>query len=337
MCLSNIFYPLILCKDDKKKTLFNYPIYINKHFGLENFQRLKKDFLLYNTQGYINDNQTLSRLLDKSNYKDFVKFIQVPCGQCPQCLSSRSKSISFRLLNQAYISKNNYFITFTYADDKLPVNMSLDKKVVSNFNKKLRTYLHRKGLSSDFKFFAVGEYGSSTYRPHYHFIYYDLEIPDLHYEYTKDSFNHFSSKFLQDTWSNGFVDIGSVDIGSIFYVSRYCDKKRLLTKEEKKLFLQFGLEPEFQLGSKNLGLYNMDVLKQKLLNDDNLVFLNGKTFNIPKFYKEKLIEKDYSYDFDDYVICKLSNIVVDDNIFDYNNYISSIIKESKLKLNKRRL
>lgn len=59
----------------------------------------------------------------------------------------------------------NSFLTLTYSDEMLPPGGTLEPKHLQSFFKKLRQQI---GESARLRFFAVGEYGSRTFRPHYH-------------------------------------------------------------------------------------------------------------------------------------------------------------------------
>ena len=158
-------YPLIKLKDGSQQLLFD--------FGVNVKNREEYDWL---TNGVYKDFRfgkffpprlkSLSGILQQPDYLDFVKFVNVPCGCCSECLKDRSRQWALRILKEAEQYQNNYFITLTYNDDNLPQDRNLVKSEISDFNKKLKVYLNRKGLESDFRFYGVGEYGSQTARPH---------------------------------------------------------------------------------------------------------------------------------------------------------------------------
>jgi hypothetical protein len=60
-----------------------------------------------------------------------------------------------------------------------------------------------------FRFFASGEYGERTLRPHYHAILFGLE----------------DRPEIQDTWPHGFVRVDPLSTAAIAYVAGYCSKK----------------------------------------------------------------------------------------------------------------
>lgn len=164
MCLQNSFYPLVYLKTGKRKVMFNYGVKVvdrdsfNDVFDTRNqFNLAKIGFSRWSC---------LNTMFIKEDVERIDKMIQVPCGCCRECLADNSKQWAFRILKEAAQFENNYFITITYNDDNIPNDRMLDVDFFKDFNKKLKTYLNRKGLKSDFRFYGVGEYGSKTARPH---------------------------------------------------------------------------------------------------------------------------------------------------------------------------
>ena len=146
----------------------------------------------------------------------FVKSLyQIPCGHCLGCLEDRAKDWTVRNLMELKTCDNAIFLTLTYDDNHLPLNHgfhTLDKTDLSAFLKRLRKHYSLSKL----RFFACGEYGSHTLRPHYHLIVYG-------YPYYEDRW--CETDLLSNIWKNGNVYLGTVTEQSIAYVSRYVLKK----------------------------------------------------------------------------------------------------------------
>lgn len=302
ICLKVSFVPMfkdIDSFDENKRKLvfqFNAPHLFNFD-TYDDLQTVTRDFKLFLTS--IKGRKDLKHL-SCYTLDDFIKIVPVPCGKCPECMNNRAKEIMFRIMQESKEHKSNYFITLTYNDDNLPLNGSLVKDEISKFNKKLKVYLNRKGLKSDFRFYGVGEYGSKGLRPHYHVIYFGLELDDLEfYSTTENGDILYTSKFLESVWSNGFVTIGEVTPQSAAYVARYTEKKKLLTKEEKKLFLDAGFVPEFSCQSMRPGIganfYQKSVVS--FLKGCYTFNVKGTSFQLPKYYRDKL-KKDTDIDDD---------------------------------------
>ena len=186
--------------------------------------------------------------------KYFVRdFLLIPCGKCVECLKARSLNNTARVFLNVLSLKDRmsfndfsnscYFVTLTYSDLFLPKNYSLSKRDLQLFLKRLRKYFDYnfgKNLFH-FKYYACGEYGDKTLRPHYHLL--------LMFEIS------CSEKILKDalknTWSFGLIDYKNTsDLSAISYITRYCDKK--IEFSLRDVYSKDYISP-FCLSSKNLG------------------------------------------------------------------------------------
>lgn len=144
------------------------------------------------------------------------------------------------------------FVTLTYTDENLPLSLDgypvLCKRDVQLFFKRLR-----KRYGEGIRYYACGEYGPKTKRPHYHCIIFgvapDELDPDWFYFGGKsgpDRPNYCRSTPLYEVWQHGIVHIGEVNQYSVQYTAGYVTKK--ITRKSD------GLTPEFQLMSRRPGL-----------------------------------------------------------------------------------
>lgn len=282
MCLRNVYYPLVKFIDGngeiKRKINFKMPFNMTGRVVAEEMEKAVKYFKdLYPN---MNDGGFM-----------FEKMVSVPCGSCRECLTQSSRSWAFRIMKEAKQHDDNWFITFTYDDDHIPSNGMLDVNAISDFNKKLKVYLKRKGYKSDFRFYGVGEYGGQTARPHYHVIYFGLDIPDLKYvcKTQKGDFV-FDSEFIKNVWQNGFITIEGVDVGSACYVARYCDKKKRLNKSQKEDLRNKGIVPEFSRMSNRpgIGAAYMDKAEELFVEGIFNDYINGKSYSFPLYFTKKL-------------------------------------------------
>jgi hypothetical protein len=166
---------------------------------------------------------------------------RVPCGKCLNCKKKRRSDWSLRLEHEWMYSDSAFFITLTYNDPSIPRNKgvptlnrgiaTLNKKDLQDYIKRLRNshvaYVSRelgisksevKNRSKAIRYYAVGEYGSKTNRPHYHILLFNYDIANL--------------KPIEAQWKNtqtghplGFVDIGKVSSASINYTTKYMFKQ----------------------------------------------------------------------------------------------------------------
>jgi hypothetical protein len=216
--------------------------------------------------------------------------VPYPCGKCIPCLVSRRRLWTHRLMMEALCHEKNSFVTLTYSDDEL------DKRLVNNgkdgfsvsitetqgFLKRLRDRISPERI----RFYAVGEYGDKSYRPHYHVAIFGKGCSckngsctqrkkDIIRTKLKDNsndkadFNWYSHVLCEDCYNiekawqgRGFVDIGELNPQSSGYLCGYVLKK--LFKEKEKLEA-LGLWPEFAHGSKGIGKDYVDTLVEMVL------------------------------------------------------------------------
>ena len=131
------------------------------------------------------------------------KKMDLPCGKCYECRARRVSGWSHRLEKEAEVSSSALYITLTYDEEKVPYTIdgyqTVDKTHLQKFFKRLR-----KKQDEKIKYYAVGEYGSKTHRPHYHVIIFNTNI-----------FN------IRASWLDGFVHCGEVTQSSVAYTLKY--------------------------------------------------------------------------------------------------------------------
>lgn len=360
MCVNTSVVPLVRLKDGKRKLLFQYTLKKEDIEDIESLSSFRNEFnrAIYQVKHNLctdERTQVFSKIIKNNLVSEFDSFVSVPCGHCSECLKVNARNWAIRILEEAKQYEHNYFITLTYDSRFLPKYGSLVKDEISKFNKKLRSNLYRAGLNSQFRMYGVGEYGEKFMRPHYHIIYFNLDLPDLKFErYSDEGFPCYSSKFLQHVWSReilidnekkmvpvGIVDIQEVSIGSACYVARYCDKKRNMTREDLDNLKLFNLIPEFSVMSRKPGIganYFSQVV-QNVLNGAYKITYKDNQFSIPKYYKNKLNDILNESELEDF---KKYNSLVSDNLaykylqlpIDINDYF--IYTEYSKKLHRRK-
>jgi len=199
----------------------------------------------------------------------------VPCGKCFGCRIKKREEWSLRMLHELPYHKKSVFLTLTYSDENLPDAMSLQKRDLQNFFKRIR-----KNYSTPIKYFACGEYGDYTIRPHYHAIVFGLGLNPTDKELVKSCWKNCDWS-VRSIAKNSF---GLVEADSIRYVSQYIDKK--LSGEEARDF--YGdRSPVFCLQSKGLGRRYAEDNKQQIINNGYLTH-NGSKNSIPRYYINRL-------------------------------------------------
>lgn len=163
----------------------------------------------------------------------------VPCGRCIGCRLERSRQWALRCMHEAQLHQANCFLTLTYDDENLPPDMSLNKKHVQDFLKRLRKSIAPRRIS----FFHCGEYGDTTLRPHYHMLVFGYDFPDKTvYKRTPDGGTLWKSSTLDGLWKFGFCVIGPLNFETAAYTARYSLKK--ITGEKAEAHYQ-GRLPEY--------------------------------------------------------------------------------------------
>lgn len=198
----------------------------------------------------------------------------VPCGKCPDCLNARVNSWVFRLMQEDRVHFTSMFVTLTYDNNHVPLTdsklMTLVKSDVQKFLKRLRKNTKRKSI----KYYAVGEYGGRTRRPHYHLILFDA-----------------TEEEVAKAWTFGYVDFGYVAAESIAYTAKYINK-------EKKIPMWHGddRQPEFSLMSKGMGKNYINEQTIKFHRNRGefkpyVVLKDGIKQRMPRYYKEKIFNE----------------------------------------------
>lgn len=154
--------------------------------------------------------------------------ISLPCGQCQGCRATRAGEWAIRMVHEAQGHTVNLFLTLTYDEDHIPADHSLNYKHLQSCWRALR----KAGFK--FRFFACGEYGEKTSRPHYHACAFGLDLPDLRpYGGLRDSGQLYTSEILDRCWAQGACKVGYFSPQTAGYVARYVMKKRTGPQAEK--------------------------------------------------------------------------------------------------------
>lgn len=139
-----------------------------------------------------------------------------PCGNCAECVARKISAWSCRLTNEEKYCESALFLTLTYSTDFVPITpkgfMTLDKRDVQLFFKNLRKaqFGSKKG---NIKYYAAGEYGGRTNRPHWHIILFNARV-----------------ELLQPAWDKGQIHYGTVTPASIGYSLKYISKPKKFPK-----------------------------------------------------------------------------------------------------------
>ena len=218
---------------------------------------------------------------------------QIPCNKCNGCLQETAESWAIRAYHESTMHEANSFVTLTYSDDKLPADFSVSLREVQLFMKKLR-----KQYGSGIRFFAASEYGTHTFRPHYHLLLNGVDFRSDRTLYRNTPTGPlYTSPSLTNIWGKGHCTIGSVTLKSAFYCIQYIFDK---THDDPNRYVQMHPEsgdivrcaPEFRTMSSKpgLGFTWFQKYKASAFPSDFLV-IDGRHYPVPRYYQQ-LLEKE---------------------------------------------
>lgn len=176
-------------------------------------------------------------------------------------------------MQEEKVSRSACFLTLTYDTATVPITdkgfMNLQKRDIQLFMKRLR-----KSNEHKLKYYLCGEYGGKTFRPHYHALLFNAELPTI-----------------QPAWPLGSIHYGSVTGASVGYTLKYMAKPSRIPLHKND-----DRQKEFSLMSKGLGSnYLTPAMKKYHLSDLlNRMYCNledGKKISMPRYYKNKIYEE----------------------------------------------
>jgi len=217
------------------------------------------------------------------------------------CRVERTREWAARLMHESRFHEFASFITLTYSDEFLPPDYGLHKREWVLFMKKLRNHWFEHYPDVKLRFYAVGEYGETNLRPHYHAIIYGAAFPDQKLfsrgsDPTKDI---YTSDTLTKLWGKGFTTHAHVSYANAAYVAGYVRKKITGKQEAAEHYRRinpdtgetFHVEPEFALMSRMPGIGRQHI--EKHLDDvypDDFIIVDGHKSRVPRYY-DKILDK----------------------------------------------
>lgn len=232
--------------------------------------------------------------------------IPFPCGKCPPCKKRRTSGWSFRLVKEGERSKSALFITLTYDTEFVPITtngyMTLELTDLQKFFKRLRKLTNEK-----LKYYAVGEYGSTKKRPHYHIILFNAN-PE-----------HIKRAWALNNKHIGSYHIGNVSHASIGYTLKYMSKKSQIPMHQND-----DRKKEFSVMSKGLG---SNYITQAMINwhKNNLEermyvpIEDGKKIAMPRYYKDKMYNEEEKDKINKYMV-KISEELLFEQSKQFNSF-----------------
>lgn len=175
-------------------------------------KRRKSDGKIYYPVVPANLSEYSSRVDEETGSVRYVEeMFPVGCGICFQCRLSKAREWADRCVMEMITSEPGqcYFVTLTYAPECIKSSLYVWTDALGNpydvplyrldrgkgsdcelFMKRLRERVNRSEGLDGIRMYYAGEYGGQTGRPHYHFIFFNLPLKDLKFNYVKTDCGH---------------------------------------------------------------------------------------------------------------------------------------------------
>lgn len=168
--------------------------------------------------------------------------------------------MTHRIILEMSQYSDNAFLTLTYSEEQLPKGGSLEPRHLQLFFKKLRKVVE----PSRIRFFAVGEYGTRTQRPHYHCALFNYPSCFKPYSPKSGHCNCAACAGILESWRaddgasrkkgpiRGNITLGKLEPASAAYVAKYATKS--MQKGDHDVPVPSGCIPPFSRQSLRPGL-----------------------------------------------------------------------------------
>lgn len=230
----------------------------------------------------------------------------IPCGTCYGCRMEYAQLWSIRCQHEAALYDRNLFVTLTYDDAHLKWHRSLEVRDVQLFLKRLRRRfdghlsLPERSGAAPIRYFAAGEYGAETDRPHWHLLLFNLNLPD----YDGRARAHGLDS-LSDLWPHGGHEVDQFTPGRAAYVAGYASKKvagRIARRLKYEVMHPetgeiFERRPEFSTKSlkPGLGMWYFHRYRRDFQHG-YIPLRGGQKLRLPRLYRQYLEEDaEWSY------------------------------------------
>lgn len=228
------------------------------------------------------------------------RYMEIGCGQCVGCRIDRRENWAVRLACESRMHEHNWFGTLTLNAEH--ASATLDYRMVQAALSRLKYYSGGVRVRHAVR----GEYAPETLRPHYHPLFFGLELDDL-IPWSKSGQGHqlYRSKLFEErVWPYGYVLFGAVTYDSCRYVAGYCVDKitgeDLQVRDERTGCLPYErfdsltgevveVEPEFFHCSKRpaIGVPFLEKWGRGVFDNDHVI-LQGREHLVPRAFDDWL-------------------------------------------------
>lgn len=222
--------------------------------------------------------------------------IEVPCGTCILCREEQARQAAVRIYHESQQYADNSFITLTYADKHLPKHNSLNYEHLTEFWNRLRALVRRRSkkdrtILPRLRYYAVGEYGDRTLRPHYHACIFGHAFLHQRVILRTTPTLLWTQPDLIQAWRYGHVSVGDLNFATARYTAQYICKKLRSKQKYVTIDTETGelvaLEQPRAFMSKNIGKDWWAKWHQQTIDHDHVV-IGGRPQKPPKAYDKWL-------------------------------------------------
>ncbi len=249
--------------------------------------------------------------------------MEYPCGQCGPCLKNRARTWVARLLLEAQDHEHACFITLTYSPESEPEHGSLNKRHLQTFLKRVRKEVFPRRI----RYYACGEYGDKSERPHYHAILFGISPTE------EDT--------IRKCWPQGFTVTGTAEPKSMAYVAQYVQKKAgkkswhpLLKGVRTPEFQCMSLKPGLGYGSVNTFKKSLETTSGKYVDvqDISHIRMANNKYPLGRYLKEKLrntmgVEKKERKEYNRKTMYKIAGKQAHQNVTQYQKERKSKVQQ----------
>lgn len=217
------------------------------------------------------------------------KEIELPCGQCILCRLEHARQWAVRITHEAQLHEYSCFATLTYNEENVPQDGGLRYDDLQRFWKRLRKAV------GPLRYFAVGEYGDETNRPHYHACIFGHDFTENKKVVRGGRNPLWTNETLETAWGLGNVSAGALTFETAQYTASYVTKKlnneRRYTRLDPETGELIALEqPRAMMSLKPaIGRNWLDQFGDAMGIHDHVV-VNGRVQKPPKYYDRWLEE-----------------------------------------------
>ena len=253
----------------------------------------------------------LEQLKDNLQYRYQI----IPCQNCIGCRLEYSRQWATRGYLESKLWEQNWFVTITYDDENLTTyeeittkdgftysdqgwNGTLVPEELTQFIKNVRQIMKRDYNQDGIRFMAAGEYGSEGLRPHYHIIFFNLNLPQESFydPHIKNGNTYWKNIIIDRAWGyKGIENISEATWNDIAYTARYITKKINGPTSEHEYYSR-GQEKEFFRVSRMPGIGEGYYKKHKeeIYRNDEVIIKNaaGVVRMQPPEYFDRLYEAE---------------------------------------------